>query len=92
MSLEELKSLNKRLDEVSLEYLNTRREYSKREFEIITSFDFKSEYGKDNEKIRNGHIKKELSDLLLKKDALELEVESLKREIRYQELLIQYER
>ena len=43
MSLEELKSLNKRLDEVSLEYLNTRREYSKREFEIITSFDFKSE-------------------------------------------------
>ena len=90
MSLTELKSLNERLSIAEVEYLNIRREYDKREFEIITTFDFKGEYGKDNEKIRNGHIKKVLSDLLLKKDALSLEIDSLKREIRYQELVIEY--
>lgn len=90
MSLNELKSLNERLSIAEVEYLNIRREYDKREFEIITTFDFKGEYGKDNEKIRNGHIKEVLSDLLLKKDALSLEIDSLKREIRYQELVIEY--
>lgn len=90
MSLNELKSLNERLSIAEVEYLNIRREYDKREFEIITTFDFKGEYGKDNEKIRNGHIKEELSDLLLKKDALSLEIDNLKREIRYQELVIEY--
>lgn len=85
-----MKSLNERLSIAEVEYLNIRREYDKREFEIITTFDFKGEYGKDNEKIRNGHIKEELSDLLLKKDALSLEIDNLKREIRYQELVIEY--
>ena len=86
----EYKELIDRLSQAEIEYLNTRREYDKREFEIITTFDFKGEYGKDNEKIRQGHIKEALSDLLLKKDALSLEIESLKREIRYQELVIEY--
>ena len=86
----EYKELIDRLSQAEIEYLNTRREYDKREFEIITTFDFKGEYGKDNEKIRKGHIKEVLSDLLLKKDALSLEIESLKREIRYQELVIEY--
>lgn len=86
----EYKELIDRLNQAELEYLNIRREYDKKEFEIITTFDFKGEYGKDNEKIRQGHIKEVLSDLLLKKDALSLEIESLKREIRYQELVIEY--
>lgn len=86
----EYKKLIDRLNQAELEYLNIRREYDKKEFEIITTFDFKGEYGKDNEKIRQGHIKEVLSDLLLKKDALSLEIELLKREIRYQELVIEY--
>lgn len=86
----EYKELIDRLSQAEIEYLNTRREYDKREFEIITTFDFKGEYGKDNEKIRQGHIKEVLSDLLLKKDALSLEIEALKRQIRYQELVIEY--
>lgn len=86
----EYKELIDRLSQAEIEYLNTRREYDKREFEIITTFDFKGEYGKDNEKIRQGHIKEVLSDLLLKKDALSLEIEALKRSIRYQELVIEY--
>lgn len=86
----EYKELIDRLNQAEFEYLNIRREYDKKEFEIITTFDFKGEYGKDNEKIRQGHIKEVLSDLLLKKDALSLEIESLKREIRYQELVIEY--
>ena len=80
----------KQLDKASIDYLNTRREYQDKEFEILTTFDFKSEYGKDNDKIRNGHIRNELSDLLLKRDALELEVEQLKRYLRYLELVIEY--
>lgn len=86
----EYKELIDRLSQAEIEYLNTRREYDKKEFEIITTFDFKGEYGKDNEKIRQGHIKGVLSDLLLKKDALSLEIEALKRRIRYQELVIEY--
>lgn len=86
----EYKELIDRLSQAEIEYLNTRRKYDKREFEIITTFDFKGEYGKDNEKIRQGHIKEVLSDLLLKKDALSLEIEALKRNIRYQELVIEY--
>ena len=86
----EYKELIDRLSQAEIEYLNTRREYDKKEFEIITTFDFKGEYGKDNEKIRQGHIKEVLSDLLLKKDALSLEIEALKRQIRYQELVIEY--
>jgi len=86
----EYKELIDRLSQAEIEYLNTRREYDKKEFEIITTFDFKGEYGKDNEKIRQGHIKEVLSDLLLKKDALSLEIEALKRMIRYQELVIEY--
>lgn len=86
----EYKELIDRLSQAEIKYLNTRREYDKKEFEIITTFDFKGEYGKDNEKIRQGHIKEVLSDLLLKKDALSLEIEALKRQIRYQELVIEY--
>lgn len=86
----EYKELIDRLSQAEIDYLNTRREYDKREFEIITTFDFKGEYGNDNEKIRQGHIKEVLSDLLLKKDALSLEIEALKRSIRYQELVIEY--
>ena len=90
MSLKELFDMNKELDLREEEYLKVRREYDKREFEIITTFDFKGEYGKDNEKIRKGHIRNELKELLDKKDSLSLEIESLKRWIRFLELKIEY--
>lgn len=80
----------KQLNETELDYLNTYREYDKQEFDIITTYDFKAEYGKDNEKIRKGHIKQELHDLLLKKDALELEIKQLQRYLKYLELAISY--
>lgn len=89
-AINEYYDTRKQLDKASIDYLNTRREYQDKEFEILTTFDFKSEYGKDNDKIRNGHIRNELSDLLLKRDALELEVEQLKRYLRYLELVIEY--
>jgi len=90
MSLKELFDMNKELDLREEEYLKVRREYDKREFEIITTFDFKAEYGKDNEKIRKGHIRTELKELQDKKDSLSLEIESLKRWIRFLELKIEY--
>ena len=89
-AINEYYDTRKQLHKASIDYLNTRREYQDKEFEILTTFDFKSEYGKDNDKIRNGHIRNELSDLLLKRDALELEVEQLKRYLRYLELVIEY--
>lgn len=90
MSLKELFDMNKELDLRKEEYLSVRREYDKREFEIITTFDFKAEYGKDNEKIRKGHIKEELKELQDKKDRLSLQIDSLNRYIKFLELKIEY--
>ena len=88
--LDEYQETIKRLNEAELEYLNIHRKYADEEFKILTSFNFKQEYGKDNDKIRNGHIKMELNDLLLQKDALELEINQLKRHIKYLELALEY--
>lgn len=78
------------INQIETDYLNIRREYDKREFEIICNFDFRAEYGKDNEKIRKGHIRNELSDLLLKKDAIKLEMDKLNRQKTLLELEILY--
>ena len=90
MSLKEYKETIERINQAELDYLNIRREYDKKEFEIITTYDFKAEYGKDNEKIRKGHINSVLSDLLLKKDNLRLEIDQLNRHKTLLELEILY--
>lgn len=90
MSLKEYKELIKLIDEKEKEYLDTRRQFDEEEFEILTTFDFKKEYGKDNEKIRKAHIRNELSILSDKKDNLKLEIDKLQRHKTLLELEILY--
>lgn len=88
-----LKKYEKTMEELAkkeVEFLETKKEYDFKKFEIITTFNFKQEYGKDNETIRNGHIKKVLEELIDKKNALELEIQWIKRDLRFQELEIEY--
>ena len=91
----EIKEYKDKIDELSrleFEYLSCKRVYEDKEFEILTTYDFKAEYGKDNDKIRRGHIHKELKDMLDNIDTLELEINKLKRELKYLELVYEYER
>lgn len=90
MSLKEYKELIELIDEKEKEYLDTRRQFDEEEFEILTTFDFKKEYGKDNEKIRKQHIRNELHELSDKKDNLKLEIDKLQRHKTLLELEILY--
>lgn len=71
------------LQKLARELRELKKEYSQSEFIILTTFDFKKKYGKDNDKIRNGHVKSELNELDDKKHDLELQIEHLKRRIDY---------
>ena len=64
-----------------VELTNIKQTYNDLEFEILTTFDFKDKYGKDNDKIRNQHIKMELKELVDKKHELEISISYLKRKI-----------
>lgn len=77
--MNQLNETREKLDKTEKEYLQVRREYAKQEFGIITTFDFKEKYGKDNEKIRKEHVRRELKQLAEKKDELYLEYEKTKR-------------
>ena len=90
MSLKEYKETIKLIDEKEKEYLDTRRQFDEQEFEILTTFDFKKEYGKDNEKIRKQHIRNELSIIADRKDKLKLEIDKLQRQKTLLELEILY--
>ena len=78
------------INQIETDYLNIRREYDKREFEIICNFDFRAEYGKDNEKIRKQHIRNELSIIADRKDKLKMEIDKLQRQKTLLELEILY--
>ena len=65
------------------ELLALKTDYNNKEFELLTTFDFKREYGKDNEKIRKGHLRKVYKDLLEDIEDLELSIDYLKRRLTY---------
>lgn len=62
------------LSDKEVELANVREEHNRKEFEILTSFDFKKVYGKDNEKIRKAHVHNELFDLDKSISDLELSI------------------
>ena len=64
-------------------YLKVKMEYEKREFEIITQTDFKTLYGQNNDKIRKGHVNKELGDKYK-------EMKELKDKIDYKQNILEY--
>ena len=71
------------LSEKEVEQTNIKKTYAKLEFEILTTFNFKDTYGKDNDKVRNHHIKTELKELADKKTELEISINYLKRRIEF---------
>lgn len=59
-------------------------EYKKQEMDILQNTDFEKLYnGKNNEKIRKAHVKKELKHMAEDKKNLELKIEHTKKEISY---------
>jgi len=80
-SIDELEAKSSKLTELT-------RQYRESEFKILTTFDFKAEYGKDNDKIRNLHIQTELKDLRTKRQDLELRIDYLKRRIEFVKRMI----
>jgi hypothetical protein len=90
MSLGDYEELVHLIDEEARRNLELHRLYNRKEFEIITTFDFKAEYKKDNEKIRKAHVQSELSELLEAKDESDLRLDELKRALKLEELSIEY--
>ena len=59
-------------------------EYKKQEMDILQNTNFEKLYnGKNNEKIRKAHVKKELKPMAEDKKNLELKIEHTKKEISY---------
>lgn len=76
--LREWEDLVFELSEKEMELLKLKEEHNRKEFEILTSFDFKKVYGKDNEKIRKAHVHNELFDLDKGISDLELSINWIK--------------
>ena len=84
----EWSSLVTELSEKESILLILKTDYNEKEVKVLSEFDFKKEYGKDNEKIRKGHIRKLYGDLLEDIEDLELSIKYLNHRINYLKSLI----
>jgi len=71
-----------------MKYQKLKREYDKKEFDILVNFDFKKKYGKDNEKLRNLHVRSELADERKELKDLEVEIDNQKRMVSFYNQLV----
>ena len=83
VTLELFKIAIDELRDMKNDYRKIKSEYESKEFHILTNTDFKAIYDQNNDKIRKGHIQKEIGNLYNKK-------EFLKDKIEYQEHLVEY--
>ena len=81
-AIAELETKSKELTEVIEENYSS-------ELEILTTFNFKGKYGKDNDRIRKLHVKQELADILKKRHDLEQRIDHLKRRIDFISNIVQ---
>ena len=84
----EYNNLISELSKKELKLLVIKRDFNKKEYEILTTFNFKKEFGKDNDKIRKGYIREQYKDTLEKIEDLELSIDYLKRRISYLKQLV----
>lgn len=84
----EYNNLISELSKKELKLLVLKRDFNKKEYEILTTFNFKKEFGKDNDKIRKGYIREQYKDTLEKIEDLELSIDYLKRRISYLKQLV----
>ena len=76
------------LSEKELKLLILKTDFNEREYDILTTFDFKKKFGKDNDKVRKGYIREQYKDLLENIEDLELSIDYLKRRISFLKQLI----
>lgn len=72
-------SLINELKEDEKELCSIKSIFNSKEFDILTNTNFNELYGQNNEKIRKEHIKKELKELIDKKEELKLKIDYNKR-------------
>lgn len=76
------------IKEKETELHTLKKEYREKETELLLNTDFKGIYGANNDKIRNNHIKKELSDEYDAIKRLEFNINEIKRTIDYIKQLV----
>ena len=69
------------LSEKEIKYFSKKESYNRLSSEIINGTDFKALYGKNNEKVRKEHVKKELSDLYSELKGLEFSIDWIRNYI-----------
>jgi hypothetical protein len=81
--LKEWEDLIEELTEKEIDYYYTKRSYQGLSDKIIAETDFKSLYGANNQKVRDNHVRNELSDLYNTIKTLEFSIDWIQRRISF---------
>ncbi|WP_288267490.1 hypothetical protein [uncultured Methanobrevibacter sp.] len=81
--LKEWEDLIEELSEKEIDYYYTKRSYQALSDKIISETDFKSLYGANNQKVRDNHVRNELSDLYNTIKTLEFSIDWIQRRISF---------
>lgn len=83
-------NLIRELSRKEVELLKLNNEFKEKEFKIkyVDDIDFKELYGRANDDTRDFHVKTTLSELIDKKNELELSIDYLKRRISFLRQLV----
>ena len=81
--LKEWEDLIEELTEKEIDYYYTKRSYQALSDKIIAETDFKSLYGANNQKVRDNHVRNELSDLYNTIKTLEFSIDWIQRRISF---------
>ena len=88
--LKEWKLLVDELSEKEIALYHWREVYNVKADEIIAETDFKALYGANNQKVRDNHVKQELSDWYDNIKSLEFSIEWIGRRISYLRHLVEW--
>ena len=81
--LEEWEDLIEELTEKEIDYYYNKRTYNALADKIIAETEFKSLYGANNQKVRDSHVRNELSDLYNDIKTLEFSIDWIQRRISF---------
>ena len=81
--LEEWEDLIEELTEKEIDYYYTKQTYNVLGDKIIAETDFKALYGANNQKVRDNHVRNELSDLYNTIKTLEFSIDWIQRRISF---------
>ena len=81
--LKEWEDLIEELTEKEIDYYYNKRTYNALSDKIIAETDFKSLYGANNQKVRDNHVRNELSDMYNDIKTLEFSIDWIQRRISF---------